>query len=64
MAKKVDDKYLDLSNAEIRVKLVTMENEYEALKIKVKESLERMQKLDEEYIIMKQVLNKRTRGKG
>lgn len=61
---KLNDKYLDLSNAELRVKLVSMENEYEALKIKVKESLERMQKLDEEYIAMKQVLNKRTRGQG
>ena len=61
---KLNDKYLDLSNAELRVKLVSMENEYEALKVKVKESLERMQKLDEEYIAMKQVLNKRTRGQG
>ena len=57
------DKYLDLSNAEIRVKLTTMEHEYEALKIKIKEAAEKMDKLNEEYIVMKQVLNKRTGGR-
>lgn len=57
------DKYLNLSNAEIRVKLTTMEHEYEALKTKIKESLEKMDKLNEEYIAMKQVLNKRTGGR-
>ena len=31
MLKAMEDKYLDLSNAEIRIKLETMENEYEAL---------------------------------
>ena len=59
----MEDKYLDLSNAEIRIKLETMENEYEALKAKIRQSIERMQALDSEYISMKQVLNKRTRGK-
>ena len=60
----MDDKYLNLSNAEIRVKLVTMENEYEALKIKIKDCIERMDTLNKEFISMKQVLNKRTRGRG
>ena len=62
MSKKIKDKYLDLSNAELRVKLLTMENEYEALKIKLKETVEKMEKLNDEYIEMKQVLTKRTGG--
>lgn len=60
----VKDKYLDLSNAEMRIKLMTMENEYEAIKNRIKKDLERLDILDEEYVSMKQVLNKRTRGKG
>lgn len=62
MGQKIKDKYLDLSNAELRVKLLTMENEYEALKTKLKETVERMEKLNEEYISMKQILTKRTGG--
>ena len=58
----INDKYLDLSNAEIRIKLMTMENEYEAIKNRIKNDLERLDKLDEEYTSMKQVLSKRTRG--
>lgn len=60
----IQDKYLDLSNAEMRIKLLTMENEYEAIKNRIKKDLERMDELDKEYTSMKQVLNKRTRGKG
>lgn len=60
----VNDKYLNLSNADIRIKLTTMENEYEAIKLRVKKDLERMQELDKEYVSMKQVLNKRTKGLG
>ena len=58
-----EDKYLDLSNAELRIKLKTMEDEYEALKNQIKKKIERMDVLDKEYYTMKQVLNKRTRGK-
>lgn len=59
---QLQDKYLNLSNAELRVKLMTMASEYEALKIRIKECLEKMDKLNEEYIAMKQVLKKRTGG--
>ena len=59
----MEDKYLNLSNAEIRVKLVSLENEYEAVKNRIRKDLERLDALDEEYISMKQVLNKRTKGK-
>ena len=40
-----------------------MENEYEAIKTRIKKDVERMQQLDKEYILVQQVLNKRTRGK-
>lgn len=61
---EVKDNYLDLSNAEIRIKLVSMENEYESIKNHIRKDLERLEVLNNEYISMKQVLNKRTRGKG
>lgn len=61
--KEIKDKYLDFSNAELRVKLVTLENEYEATKTQIKKLVAKMQELDEEYTSVKQVLNKRTRGK-
>lgn len=61
---EIKDKYLDLSNADIRVKLTSMEHEYEAIKIRVKKDIERMQELDKEYVSLKQVLNKRTKGRG
>lgn len=57
------DKYLMMSNADLRVKLKTMEHEYEALKTKIKENIEKMDKLNEEYISMKEILNKRTGGR-
>lgn len=60
---EVADKYLDMSNAEIRIRLTTLENEYEAIKNRIKGDLERLDSLDAEYNSMKQVLNKRTRGK-
>lgn len=60
---EIKDNYLDLSNAEIRIKLITMENEYEAIKNRIKNDLERLDVLDKEYASMKQVLSKRTRGK-
>lgn len=59
----LQDKYLDLSNAELRIKLTTMENEYEAIKARIKKDIERMEQLDKEYVSVKQVLEKRTKGK-
>lgn len=61
---EVKDKYLDLSNADLRIKLKTLENEYEVLKIKVAKDVQRLAELDNEYVLIKQVLNKRTRGLG
>lgn len=61
---EIQDKYLNLSNAELRIKLKNMEDEYEAIKAKITKDLERMKILDKEYISMKQVLNKRTKGRG
>ena len=42
--------YNKLSNSELNVLLVELENEYESLKIKVKQSLERLEFLDKKYI--------------
>ncbi len=55
--------YNKLSNSELNVLLVELENEYESLKIKVKQSLERLEFLDKKYIELKNILNNRTKGK-
>lgn len=60
---KMNDKYLDMSNAELKIKLTTMENEFEVAKAQLNKLLDKMNKLDKEYISIKEVLNKRTRGK-
>lgn len=54
--------YNIMSNAELKIAIIEMENEYEALKNKIKQSMERMKILDEKYSKAKDVLNKRTRG--
>ena len=61
---EINDKYLDMSNAELRIKLITIQNEFEAIKNRIKNDLDRLDELDKEYASMRQVLNKRTRGKG
>lgn len=55
--------YNKLSNSELKIILVEMENEYESLKTKIKQSLERMETLDEKYNELKKTLDKRTKGK-
>lgn len=51
-----------LSNAEIKIQLKEMEDEYEALKTKIKRNLERMDVLDKKYLQLKEILTKRTKG--
>lgn len=52
-----------LSNAELKIKMNEMENEYESLKNKINTILNRMEELDNKYDKLKTILNKRTRGK-
>lgn len=52
-----------LTNAELNIYMKTLENEYNSLKIKVKNALLEMEKLDELYLNVKNVLYNRTRGK-
>lgn len=56
-------KYEMMSNSELKIKLTEMENEYEVLKKKVNEMINRMEELDESYINVKNILNKRTKGR-
>jgi DNA-directed RNA polymerase subunit L len=51
-----------LSNAELKIRLTEYELEYEALKRKVNECLQRMSELDEKYNKTKKELNNRTKG--
>lgn len=60
----IKDKYLEYSNEELRIKLKTLENEYEAIKVKINTLIDRMEKLDKEYIEVRETLMKRTKGKG
>lgn len=59
----MDIEYNKLSNSELKIFLTEMENEYEALKTKIKQSLERMEILDKKYNDVKKTLEKRTKGK-
>lgn len=52
-----------MSNAEIKLYLKKMEDEYEALKAQVKTKIERMKVLDKEYAKVKEAFDKRTRGR-
>ena len=51
-----------MSNAELKILLIKMENEYEALKVATQAKLNRMKELDEEFNKVKNVLLKRTKG--
>lgn len=51
-----------LSNAEIRVKLIELENEYSATKNKIRDLMQNMEELDKIYTQGKEILNKRTKG--
>lgn len=52
----------DMSNAELRIRMKEMENEYEALQNQMKQQMERMQKLDKEYNKIQVILSKRNKG--
>ena len=52
-----------MSNSELRILLNEMENEYEVLKNKISSDLSKMDNLDKKYIKIKDILNKRTKGK-
>jgi hypothetical protein len=51
-----------MSNAEIKIHMKEMENEYEALQMKIKQCMLRMEELDKNYIKAKEVMQKRTKG--
>ena len=56
-------KYDMMSNSELKIKLTEMENEYEVLKVKVNDTINRMEELDKQYDKVKRILNKRTKGR-
>ncbi len=51
-----------MTNAELRVALVEMENEYEAVKENIRKNIEKMTMLDESYDKIKTILFSRTKG--
>lgn len=55
--------YSQMSNSELRIILTEMENEYEALKNKINFCISKMDTLDEKYSKVKEILDKRTKGK-
>ncbi len=55
--------YNQMSNSELRILMTKMENEYEVLKNKISSDLSKMDELDVKYIKVKNILNKRTKGK-
>ena len=57
-------KYSEMSNAELKLKLVTMENEYEVLKKTLNDLVSKMYEMDIEYNKISEIYKKRTRGRG
>ena len=55
--------YEMMSNSELKIKLIEMENEYESIKNKINNLVMRMNELDDSYDKVKQILNKRTKGR-
>lgn len=51
-----------LSNSEIKIKLIELENDYEATKNKIRDLVEKMNNLDKAYTTGKTLLDKRTKG--
>ena len=51
-----------LSNAELKILMKEMEFEYEALKSKIKVSMDRMSQIDKKYTQISEILQKRTKG--
>ena len=56
-------KYDLMSNSELKIKMTEMENEYEVLRKKVSDVLDRMEELDKSYDNVRKILNKRTKGR-
>ena len=56
-------RYDEMSNAELKIKMTTMENEYDAIKSEIGRLLSRMEKLDNEYNKISSLYKKRTKGR-
>ena len=59
----MDNKYKQMSNSEIRIEMLNLENTYETKKAKISKLLEEMRKLDIEYVAAKSELDKRGANK-
>lgn len=53
--------WCDMSNTEIRIKMQSMENKYEAIKIKISHLIDELDNLDNEYDKAKKELLKRSK---
>ncbi len=51
----------NLSNSEIRLRMTSMQNEYESIKLKINNLVSKMDTLDEEYNKAKKELEKRSK---
>ena len=51
----------NLSNSEIRLRMTSMQNEYESIKLKINNLVSTMDTLDEEYNKAKKELEKRSK---
>ena len=52
----------NLSNAEIRIKMKVLDNEFTSIQNEVSNLLHKMSMLDSQYIELQNLLNKRTKG--
>ena len=51
-----------MSNAELKIHLKEIEFEYEALQTKMQQDFRKLKELNEKYLKVKEIINKRTKG--
>lgn len=54
--------YNNYTNAEIKIKMLEMENKYEVLKKKLTEIISEMNNIDKNYSEAKKIIEKRSKG--
>ena len=58
----MNNKYKNMSNGEIKIEMINLENKYESIKAKIMELMAEMKSLDDEYIEAKKELDNRNKG--
>lgn len=58
----MNENYNNLSNAELKIKMHELENEYTAIQNNIKNLIEKLEILDKKYLFIKKILENRLKG--